>query len=244
MLRESGRWAGEDDGRAGEEADGRDDETRRRRPRGDASRHGSEDRAQVHRRRASCRRSWSAPRDWRTREDPFVEHWPEVEARLSEAPDARGEDALRDAASRSTRAATTTGQLRTLQRRVEDVARRAGPGEGDRPRAAAPARARPRRRTSRWATELGVTIAGAGIRAHALRVRAAVLQLAVGDGVPVRVDRGAATGRAAGAVPARARAASATRPTTRRRRRIGSPTARASSTTARQTRRSTRSTSR
>jgi hypothetical protein len=25
-------------------------------------------------------------RDWRTREDPFAEHWPEVEARLVEAP--------------------------------------------------------------------------------------------------------------------------------------------------------------
>ena len=26
------------------------------------------------------------PRDWKTREDPFVEHWPEVEALLSESP--------------------------------------------------------------------------------------------------------------------------------------------------------------
>jgi hypothetical protein len=27
-----------------------------------------------------------AAHDWRTREDPFVEHWPEVEARLKDAP--------------------------------------------------------------------------------------------------------------------------------------------------------------
>src|SRR3954462_3563204 len=29
----------------------------------------------------------SRERDWRTREDPFAEHWPEVEALLTDAPD-------------------------------------------------------------------------------------------------------------------------------------------------------------
>src|ERR1019366_3031397 len=47
MVRESGPCGGEDDGRAGEEADGRDDEARPCRPRGDASWRGSEDRTQI-----------------------------------------------------------------------------------------------------------------------------------------------------------------------------------------------------
>jgi len=47
MVPESGPCGGEDDGRAGEEADGRDNEARPYRPRSDASRRGSEDRAEV-----------------------------------------------------------------------------------------------------------------------------------------------------------------------------------------------------
>jgi hypothetical protein len=46
-----------------------------------------------------------------------------------------------------------------------------------------------------------------GVRAPAVRGRAAVLELAVGDGVPVGVDGRAAARRAGGAVSARARAA-------------------------------------
>jgi hypothetical protein len=47
MTRGSGPWPGEDDRRAGKEADGRDDEARPSGPRSDAGRHGSEDGAEV-----------------------------------------------------------------------------------------------------------------------------------------------------------------------------------------------------
>ena len=70
--------------------------------------HGSRDRAQDTSRPASCRRSWSQPRDWRTRPDPFEEHWPEIEAAPARDARARGEDAVRVAAGDSTPAATTT----------------------------------------------------------------------------------------------------------------------------------------
>ena len=36
------------------------------------------------------------PRTWRTREDPFEEHWPELEAKLKEAPGLQAKTLLDD----------------------------------------------------------------------------------------------------------------------------------------------------
>ena len=57
-------------------------------------------------------------------------------------------------------------------------------------------------------------------RSHAVRLRAPVLELAMGHDLPERVDHGDASRRTGRALPARARAA--TRPTTRRRPRTAS----------------------
>ena len=98
------------------------------------------------------------------------------------------------------------GQLRTLQRRVRLWRAAQGPekevmlAQQHRPGEAA-------QTDFTSTTELGMTIAGQLFVHLLVRVGAAVLQLAVGDGVPVGVDGGAAQGRAARAVPARPRAA-------------------------------------
>ena len=64
---------------------------------------------------ASCRPTISAPHDWRTRSDPFEEHWAELCARLRERRGCRRRRVrvARGSASRPLR----PGQLRTLQRR-------------------------------------------------------------------------------------------------------------------------------
>ena len=66
------------------------------------------------------------PRNWRTRKDPFVEDWPEMEAMLAEHPklDAKTlfEDLLRRIPGRY-----QEGQLRTFQRRVKRWRARKGP---------------------------------------------------------------------------------------------------------------------
>jgi hypothetical protein len=58
-----------------------------------------------------------APRTWRTREDPFDEHWPEVQKRLEEEP-ALEAKTLFDALVELHPGRYVEGQLRTLQRRV------------------------------------------------------------------------------------------------------------------------------
>ena len=122
------RWRGEDDGRAGEEADGGDDEARPGRPRRDASRHGPEDGAEVRGGRASCRRSWRQPRTGgrgRTRSPRTGRS-----SRRGSTDDAgaRGEDAVR-AACEEHPGRYEPGQLRTLQRRVRQWRAQQGPDQ-------------------------------------------------------------------------------------------------------------------
>ena len=59
----------------------------------------------------------TVPRDWRTREDPFAEHWPEVEALVRETP-ALEAKTLFELLSTKYPDRYEAGQLRTLQRRV------------------------------------------------------------------------------------------------------------------------------
>lgn len=67
--------------------------------------------------RPTHRAAASSPRDWRTRKDPFEAVWPEILAWLQETPDATAKVlfARLEAAYPST---FTTGQWRTLQRRI------------------------------------------------------------------------------------------------------------------------------
>jgi len=97
-------------------------------------------------------------RDWRTREDPFVEHWPEVEALLRESP-ALEAKTLFAALVDKYPGLYDEGQLRTLQRRVKRWRAEGGPdkdvvfAQEHRPGEAA-------QTDFTWATELVVTIAG------------------------------------------------------------------------------------
>jgi hypothetical protein len=59
----------------------------------------------------------AAPRDWRTREDPFAEHWSEVEALVRETP-ALEAKTLFEVLTTKYPDRYEAGQLRTLQRRV------------------------------------------------------------------------------------------------------------------------------
>jgi hypothetical protein len=99
-----------------------------------------------------------APRDWRTRPDPFVEHWPDVQARLEETPELEAKtlfEVLRE--EHPDRYAD--GQLRTLQRRVKAWRAAHGPDQevvlGQRHRAGEAAQT-----DFTTTAELGVTIAG------------------------------------------------------------------------------------
>jgi len=60
----------------------------------------------------------SAPRDWRTRTDPFEEHWPDIEARLRETPGLEAKT-LFELLEEAHPGRYAPGQLRTLQRRVK-----------------------------------------------------------------------------------------------------------------------------
>lgn len=98
------------------------------------------------------------PRDWRTRPDPFVEHWPDVQARLEATPELEVK-ALFEALREQHPERYADGQLRTLQRRVKAWRAAHGPdqevvlGQRHRPGEAA--------QTDFTTTaELGVTIAG------------------------------------------------------------------------------------
>jgi len=98
------------------------------------------------------------PRDWRTREDAFVEHWPEMEARLTESP-ALEAKTLFDVLVEKYPERYEEGQLRTLQRRVKAWRAERGPnkevtlGQLHRPGEAA-------QTDFTWTTELAVTIVG------------------------------------------------------------------------------------
>ena len=99
-----------------------------------------------------------AVRDWRTREDPFTEHWPEVEQRLRETPELEAKtlfELLRDKYP----GRYEEGQLRTLQRRVRQWRAERGPAK----EAVLAQKHRPGEAVQTDFTstaELGVTIAG------------------------------------------------------------------------------------
>lgn len=99
-----------------------------------------------------------APRDWRTRPDPFDEHWPEVQARLEETPELEAKT-LFEVLCEEHPDRYADGQLRTLQRRVKAWRAAHGPDQevvlGQRHRVGEAAQ------TDFTSTaELGVTIAG------------------------------------------------------------------------------------
>jgi hypothetical protein len=98
------------------------------------------------------------PRDWRTHEDAFLEHWPEVEAMLSDSP-ALEAKTLFEGLVEKYPGRYEDGQLRTLQRRVKAWRAERGPDKEimlaqlHRPGEAA-------QTDFTWATELAITIAG------------------------------------------------------------------------------------
>jgi len=97
-------------------------------------------------------------RDWRTRADAFVEHWPAVEARLAAEPLLEAKT-LFEVLQAEHPGRYEDGQLRTLQRRVKAWRAERGPeklvvlGQQHRPGEAA-------QTDFTWASELAITIAG------------------------------------------------------------------------------------
>lgn len=97
-------------------------------------------------------------RDWRTREDPFAEHWAEIEARLVEAP-ALEAKTLFELLEQTYPDRYEPGQLRTLQRRIKVWRAARGPdkdvtlAQQHRPGEAA-------QTDFTWVTELAITILG------------------------------------------------------------------------------------
>jgi len=98
------------------------------------------------------------PRDWRTRPDPFEEHWPEIEARLQDTPEFEAKT-LFELLQQQHPGRYEDGQLRTLQRHVKRWRAAHGPdrevvlAQQHRPGEAA-------QTDFTHATELAVTIAG------------------------------------------------------------------------------------
>lgn len=99
-----------------------------------------------------------APRDWRTRPDPFEEHWPEVEQRLEGIPELEAKT-LFEWLTEKYPERYEPGQLRTLQRHVRVWRAAHGPdklamlAQAHRPGEAA-------QTDFTWAKELAITIAG------------------------------------------------------------------------------------
>lgn len=97
-------------------------------------------------------------RDWRTREDPFADHWAEVEAWLVETPALEAKTVFELLVEKYPDR-YEPGQLRTLQRRIKHWRAAAGPdkdvvlAQQHRPGEAA-------QTDFTWATELAITIAG------------------------------------------------------------------------------------
>jgi hypothetical protein len=98
------------------------------------------------------------PRTWLTRSDPFSEHWPEVERRLTEAPELEAKSLFEDLLAQHPDL-YEEGQLRTFQRRVKQWRAESGPdrevffAQEHRPGEAI-------QTDFTWGTELGVTIGG------------------------------------------------------------------------------------
>jgi hypothetical protein len=99
-----------------------------------------------------------APRSWRTHEDAFLEHWPELEVMLRDSP-ALEAKTLFEVLVETYPGRYDDGQLRTLQRRVRSWRAERGPDKDvvlaqlHRPGEAA-------QTDFTWATELAVTVAG------------------------------------------------------------------------------------
>lgn len=100
----------------------------------------------------------AAPRDWRTRPDPFEAHWPEIEARLRVTPELEAKTVF-ELLQEQHPGRYEDGQLRTLQRRIKQWRAAHGPerdvvfGQQHRPGEAA-------QTDFTHATELAITIAG------------------------------------------------------------------------------------
>jgi hypothetical protein len=100
-----------------------------------------------------------APRSWRTREDPFDEVWPVIEAKLVDAPEFEAKTLFEWLLSEAPAGTYEPGQLRTLQRRVRDWRATAGPdkevffAQHHKPGEAIQA-------DFTWGTELEITIVG------------------------------------------------------------------------------------
>jgi hypothetical protein len=98
------------------------------------------------------------PRDWRTRKDPFEQEWPEIAARLKEAPELEAKTLFEELIHRKPQS-YEPGQLRSLQRRVKRWRAQEGPdkviffAQEHRPGEAA-------QTDFTWATQLGITIGG------------------------------------------------------------------------------------
>lgn len=109
----------------------------------------------------------TAVRDWRTRPDPFEDHWPEIEVRLRDMPELEAKT-LFELLQEAHPGRYEAGQLRTLQRRVKRWRAAHGPdrdvvlAQQHRPGEAA-------QTDFTHATELAVTIAGQ-VFAHLLCV--------------------------------------------------------------------------
>jgi transposase InsO family protein len=67
-----------------------------------------------------------SPRTWRTREDPFAEDWPEIAARLEEAPELEAKALFEDLVERRP-GRYQEGHLRSFQRRVQQWRVQQGP---------------------------------------------------------------------------------------------------------------------
>ena len=162
------------------------------------------------------------PRDWRTRQDPFEEHWPEMEARLRATPGLEAKT-LFELLQEKYPGRYEDGQLRTLQRHVKRWRAEHGPereivlAQQHRPGEAA-------QTDFTWTTELAMTIAGQ-LFVHLLCVL--VLPYSNWQWATVCLSESMAALRKG--VQRRCSSSGAcrstTRPTTRRRRRTRSPTA-------------------
>ncbi len=98
------------------------------------------------------------PRTWRTRPDPFVTVWPEIEARLAAAPTLEAKTLLADLLAREV-GGFEAGHLRTLQRRVRAWRASHGPEK----EIFFPQEHRPGEASQldfTWASVLGITIGG------------------------------------------------------------------------------------
>ena len=132
------------------------------------------------------------PRDWRTRPDPFVEDWPTIEVRLREEPGFEAKTLFEELQEKA------PGPLR--RRAAADpaapgavVAGGAGPGQGRGAGTAAPRR-RGHADGLHLDRRVGRDDRRRAVGSPAVRVGAALLELAVGDGLRVGVDEGAAAG--------------------------------------------------